>query len=335
MKGFKLLLSLCLLLVVEAAQAQNNNIYVWDVTRSMIGKGTVNGQKTPNVYDKVENYLIEDIKNISIPSTRIIVIPFQEGVLFDYILTAPDATQKSKDAIIAQIKEVGPKCFTLPHSNTNIAGPIDYAFEQYQRADHNDKVVVLTDGAQNMAGGRDALNRAIQRWSLNSEERDYMVYVMTTTNAEKPTDGEVDKVVYVDHNEFKEQIVSLSLSPKQNIDFNINDMTSFVISFTKNSDIAIPDGIKVAVKSQYGCPLAIDEEYVISNGAITIAPKFDFETLKRELPAEVAPYKLQLSIVNADEVKEKHKTLVSLTPAEITLTIKYKRERILTVELMD
>ena len=255
--------------------------------------------------------------------------------LLDYIITAPDATQKSKNEVIAKIKETGPKCLALPHKLTNIAGPIDYAFEKYQRDDHNDKVIVLTDGAQNMAGGREALESAIKRWSLNAEERDYMVYVMTTTNAEMPTDGEVSKVFYVDHNEFKEQVVTLSLTPKQNIDFNINDMTSFVVSFTKNSDIAIPDGIKVAVKSQDGCPLAIDEEVVISNGAITLAPKFDFETLKSQLPNEVAPYKLQLSITNADEVKEKHKTLVSLTPSEITLTIKYKRERILTIELMN
>ena len=332
MKGFKLLLSLCMLFAVEAAQAQNNNIYVWDVTGSMIGKGiNDNGQKTPNV----EAYLVEDIQNISIPSTRIIIIPFQDGVLLDYIITAPDATQKSKNEVIAKIKETGPKCLALRHSRTNIAGPIDYAFEKYQRDDHNDKVVVLTDGVQNTAGGREALESAIKRWSLNAEERDYMVYVMTTANAKMPTDGEVSKVFYVDHNEFKEQVVTLSLTPKQNIDFNINDMTSFVVSFTKNSDIAIPDGIKVAVKSQNGCPLAIDEEVVISNGAISLAPKFDFETLKSQLPNEVAPYKLQLSITNADEVKEKHKTLVSLTPSEITLTIKYKRERILTIELMD
>ena len=164
MKQIRLLLTLCSLLLAHLATAQNTNIYVWDVTRSMIGKGTVDGEKTPNVYDKVEEHLIGDINKISNPSTRIVVIPFQEDVLRNYIITAPDATPESKKAVIAKIKETGPACFQLAHSRTNIAGPIYYALQHYQDKNRNDKVVVLTDGVQNMAGGPEALKDAIENW---------------------------------------------------------------------------------------------------------------------------------------------------------------------------
>ena len=61
MKKLYLFLVLCACCLMSSAWAQNRNIYIWDVTRSMIGKGMVNGQATPDVYDKVEDYLIKDI----------------------------------------------------------------------------------------------------------------------------------------------------------------------------------------------------------------------------------------------------------------------------------
>ena len=335
MKQIRLLLTLCSLLLAHLATAQNTNIYVWDVTRSMIGKGTVKGKKTPNIYDKVEEYLIKDIENISIASTRIVVIPFQEDVLRNYIITAPDATPESKKAVIAKIKETGPACFKLTHSRTNIAGPIYYSIERYQESNRNDKVVVLTDGEQNMAGGNKALAEAIKHWSLRSEGTDFMVYVMTTENATRPIDENVENVEFVGDSVITRQITTLGLTPSQRVDFNIKNDKNFNITFEKNSDIAIPDGVEISIKSEPGCPLQINETATIEGNNICLAPLFDFETLKKQLPQEVTSYKLQLSIVNGEDILTNNNTHIMLVPSEITLVIRNKKERVLKVELID
>lgn len=335
MKQIRLLLTLCSLLLAHLATAQNTNIYVWDVTRSMIGKGTVKGEKTPNVYDKVEAYLIKDIEDISIPSTRIVVIPFQEDVLRNYIITAPDATPESKKAVIAKIKETGPACFQLAHSRTNIAGPIYYALQHYQDKNRNDKVVVLTDGVQNMAGGPEALKDAIENWNRRSDATDFMVYVMTTKNATKPTEEELEKVHFNDPSVIQKQIKTLSLTPSQKVEFNIKDGKDLNISFAKNDNAPIPDGVEISIKSEPGCPLHIDEKATIVGGNICLAPKFDYEVLKNQFPQEVTSCKLLLSIVNRDDILRKDNTCVVLTPSEVTLVIKNKKERVLKVELID
>lgn len=331
MKQIRLLLTLCSLLLAHLATAQNTNIYVWDVTRSMIGKGTVDGEKTPNVYDKVEEHLIGDINKISNPSTRIVVIPFQEDVLRNYIITAPDATPESKKAVIAKIKETGPACFQLAHSRTNIAGPIYYALQHYQDKNRNDKVVVLTDGVQNMAGGPEALKDAIENWEQKKDPADFMVYVMCSENAGIPLPPgpvPVPPGVWTE---------ILSLVPSQKIDFNIKNDKKLNITFNKNSETAIPDGVEVTIKSEAGCPLRIDEKATIVGGNICLAPQFDYETLKSQFPQEVTYCKLQLDLVEASKIysENSEKVKVVLTPSEVTLVIKNKKERVLKVELID
>lgn len=337
MRKIKLLFILCALLFAHLAVAQNTNIYVWDVTRSMIGKGTVNGEKTPNVYDKVEEYLIKDIEKISIPSTRIVVIPFQEDVLREYVITAPDATPESKKAVIAKIKETGPVCFQLTHSRTNIAGPIYYALQNYQDKSRNDKVVVLTDGVQNMAGGSEALVDAIKEWNRSSDATDFMVYVLTTENAKRPIIEPIPNVDFTDTDRFTNQIETLNLTPSQRVDLNIKNDKSLNITFAKNSETAIPDGVEVTIKSEAGCPLRIDEKATIVGGNICLAPQFDYETLKNQFPQEETYCKLQLDLVEASKIysENSEKVKVVLTPSEVTLVVKNKKERVLKVELID
>ncbi|MBR2026604.1 MAG: VWA domain-containing protein [Alistipes sp.] len=337
MRKIKLLFTLCALLFAHLAVAQNTNIYVWDVTRSMIGEGTVIGVKTPNVYDKVEEYLIKDIEKISIPSTRIVVIPFQEDVLRDYIITADDATPESKRSVIAKIKETGPACFKLTHSRTNIAGPIYYALQNYQDKSRNDKVVVLTDGVQNMAGGSEALVDAIKEWNRSSDATDFMVYVLTTENAKRPIIEPIPNVDFTDTDRFTNQIETLNLTPSQRVDLNIKNDKSLKITFAKNSETAIPDGVEVTIKSEPGCPLRIDEKATIVGGSICLALQFDYETLKNQFPQEETYCKLQLDLVEASKIysENSEKVKVVLTPSEVTLVIKNKKERVLKVELID
>jgi hypothetical protein len=162
-----------------------------------------------------------------------------------------------------------------------------------------------------------------------------MVYVMTTKNATKPTEKELDKVHFNDPTVIQKQIKTLSLTPSQKVEFNIKDGKDLNISFAKNDNAPIPDGVEVTIKSESGCPLRIDEKATIVGGNIRLTPQFDYEVLKNQFPQEVTSCRLLLSIVNRDDILRKDNTCVVLTPSEVTLVIKNKKERVLKVELID
>lgn len=334
MKKLYLFLILCACCLTSSAWAQNRNIYIWDVTRSMIGKGMVNGQATPDVYDKVEDYLIKDINRIANNHTEIVVIPFQEGVLFDQIISVPNSTDDSKKQIIEKIKQTGPLCMKLKHSNTNISEPLLYAQRTYQKADKVNTLVLLTDGRQNMNGGMDALREAIIGWSNNADEDEFLIYVLTTENAEQPTSEDLDNVDYVTEGEFVNQLVRLQLKPTSEIAFNIKDQKSINVSFANNSDVPLPTGAKIRVQSQAGAPIAINEVVELVNGAICITPDFDYEALKTQLAEEVS-MRLVYSVENNDELKAKQNKKVAIVPAHSQVKLINKKERVLTISVVE
>ncbi len=300
----------------------------------MIGKGRVNGQATPDVYDKVEAYMIKDINRIANSHTEIVVIPFQEGVLYDYIISVPNSTDESKAQIIEKIKQTGPLCMKLPHSNTNISEPLLYAQRTYQKPDKVNMLVLLTDGCQNMNGDMSALRDAIIGWNNNSDEDEFLIYVLTTENAEQPTPDDLDKVRYVNNSEFANQLICMQLKPTSKIPFNIKDQKSINVSFANNSDVPLPTGTKIRVQSQAGAPIVIDEVVELVNGAIQIYPNFDYEVLKRQLAEEVS-MRLMYSVENNDELKATQNKKVAIVPAYSQVKLINKKERVLTISVVE
>lgn len=332
MKKFYWLLTLILCCLAANAQGQNRNIYIWDVTRSMIGQGTVDGKKTPNVYKDVEDYLIKDIQRIQNQNTEIIVVPFQERVLEDYIIKVGDATAESKKKIFSKIKEYGPLCMALPHSNTNISEPLRFVQRKYQKPDCNNKLVLLTDGKQNMNGGMSALADAVKNWSNSSENNELLIYVLTTENAVAPTTV-LPGVHYVNPGEFKQQIVSIVLKPIRDVKFNIKDDKALTIPFICDSDVALPSGIEVRVKNLPGSPIQVDEKVIMKNNQIQIVPQYVYDELKQRLP-EVSSAKLVLSIENNDDLLKQNKK-VMLRPSETQWVLINKKERVLTITVVE
>ena len=334
MKRLYLLLILCACCLVNNAWAQNRNIYIWDVTASMEGRGTTDsGEKTPNVYDDVEGYLINDIQRVANAYTEIVVIPFQEGVLSDYILTVPNSTDESKQEIIDRIKEVGPKCLKLSHRRTNISEPLLFAKSKYQKSDKENKIVLLTDGYQNMKGGMEALAEAVNSWDRQAEECDFLVYVLTTKNAIKPTDDLVNgDYVPVDH--FVDQVERLLVKPTPEVSFNIKDNKSIAIYFKNNSSISLPVDAKIRVKSEVDAPIVIDEVVELVNGQIQLSPNYDYATLKHQL-AEREQMRLNLSVENNDILVKEQKKKLIIVPNYSQVTLINKKERVLTISIVE
>lgn len=300
----------------------------------MIGKGTTeSGEKTPNVYDAVEGYLIKDIQRVANAYTEIVVIPFQEGVLSDYILTVPNSTDESKQEIIDRIKEVGPKCLKLSHRRTNISEPLLFAKSKYQKSDKENKIVLLTDGYQNMKGGMEALAEAVNSWDRQAEECDFLVYVLTTKNAIKPTDDLVNgDYVPVDH--FVDQVERLLVKPTPEVSFNIKDNKSIAIYFKNNSSISLPVDAKIRVKSEVDAPIVIDEVVELVNGQIQLSPNYDYATLKHQL-AEREQMRLNLSVENNDILVKEQKKKLIIVPNYSQVTLINKKERVLTISIVE
>ena len=325
-----LILSACLYVNEAWAQTQNRNIYIWDVTRSMIGQGTVGGKKTPDVYDKVVKYMKDDIQMITDSSTEIVIIPFQETSLLNYVIFSSNATEESKSEIYKKIDEYGDKCLKLPHEKTNISGPLLYAQGKYQKQDRCNKLILLTDGKQNTNGGKEELDRAVMSWDKEASDYDLLVYIRTTKNADEIPNGE--HISQLNDDEFEEGIEILELKPSSPL-FNIKDDSQIVISFTLNSDHNLPSNIQIHVESVGGSPIAIREDVALENGVVKIAPKYNYEQLRENL-SEESYMRLNLSVTNNEDLKNQRRKIV-FSPAYSSVKLINKKERVLTISLVE
>lgn len=132
----RLLLGLFFMGVGLHAQAQAvhaKQIYLWDVTGSMIKNG---------IWDEVKEQLIEGVTEVKDLDTEVIVIPFQDDVYPERRVTVGDA--KGMAELVAWIREYElprPK----PSHGTNICRALERA-EDFVLKENIDCVFLLTDG---------------------------------------------------------------------------------------------------------------------------------------------------------------------------------------------
>ena len=307
--------------------AQNildRRIYLWDVTLSMKGKGA---KETPNIYNDVVDFLVRDINSLTDMSTEIVVLPFQTTVLETW---RAKATEEGKKAIVAQIKGYKNDVMT----NTNIVGPIEYVKNKHIDDNRRNMLILLTDGQQSQQfGGNDKLLESIRGWQEYAQMNDaYLVYVMLTKEAVN------DGIKYEADRQERVCIVTppmgmefVELNPAVS-SFNIKDDRTINIVFTSNKNIAIPENLKISVRTIEESPLEIDAVSEICNGRIEITPKYDYETLKTQLP-EQSQIKLVLNAVNSDEIKKSTGKIVLLSPSSVKMNLINKREKTLTIKM--
>lgn len=151
---------------------QEKRIYLVDVTASMIGKGNV---KTPDIFSKVKDGLLETVNNINTPSTEIVIVPFtnrpHEKMNGQII---------AKEGILDNIKSLD-----IKHGDTNIADAWNYAIQEIDSTRVN-YLFILTDGLHNCGPQKDSLYNDLRKWADISKDKYYFAfYVMLTPNAKE------------------------------------------------------------------------------------------------------------------------------------------------------
>ena len=239
---FLFCLLFCLVLGVVDAVGQDEAFkservtYLWDVTLSMKG---YNGSE--DIYDRVLNDLIADIRSIEDENTEIVVIPFQVDVCNVF---KAYATQEGKDGLIAQLKSYNNTEIT----NTDIAKPLKYVLDHVFTTDRIDYLMLLTDGTmQNMRPLYDLLNN---EWDKSVRNKDvYSFYVMLT---DKAIDDELGRII--DEKDKMEVVLPSEncfpafISPKSLVRINVRDefeQKSFAMSFKVKRSKNIPEGYKI------------------------------------------------------------------------------------------
>lgn len=317
---------LVFLLVVISWQlfAQENQvqkktyIYLWDVTLSMKGfEG-----KTPDIYDKVVNWLCNEIKSFELdPTTEIIVCPFQttkqdsRGVLdvWKFNATALDTARLNN------------KIRTYPEqgiSGTDIVSAWEFARRNLIKDSHYTQLVILTDGLQSPGkeyGGLERLCQQIDLWGKFSKDRDcFAWYVMLTKEAEnhkiteaiddaKKKQGKIEQST----GEICEQ-VSITLTP-QDVRLNLKDYMShhaearLVCTQDKSASsnisprakLIVSDHIGILEQTTYDVEFAYDQSTNTSTALLDLKFKYVYDELKLMLPDNsITTLPVQIEITN-------------------------------------
>lgn len=261
--------------------------YLWDVTLSMKG---YNGAE--NIYDRVLNDLIGDIKAIDDENTEIVVIPFQVDVCDVF---RAYATPEGKDDLIEKLKSYNNTNVT----NTDIAKPLKYVMDHVFTSDRTDYLMLLTDGTmQNMQPLYDLLNN---EWDKKTKNKDaYSFYVMLTDKAidrnlhELIDDKDNMEIVLPSENCFPAFI-----SPRSLVRINIRDdfdQKSFAMSFKAKRPKNIPSDYKVRLYTKANNYINVNCELVFATEMIVpVEYLMCLDDLKNLLPIN-APMEIDVLV---------------------------------------
>jgi hypothetical protein len=317
-----IIMAFCFEGLVAQSKSQRR-IYLWDVTLSMKGYQG----RTPDIYGSVVDFLKREIDSLRDESTEIVVLPFQESILERWSVRATEDGKKEIIGKIVQYKNEIP-------TNTNIVRPIREVQSQYIKADKHNLLFLLTDGKQ--TGGNSDLLALIRDWEEYAKINDaYALYVMLTEDAMDPEviteiekNGSMDVVTKPGNVDF------IDLEPARLVKFNIKDDHGkpVVVSLSCKKSIALPEGVKVRVKSDNRSTLHINETTEIKHLTCSFSLDYNYQDLKNSLP-ENTYIPLKLELLNQQEVKEKTGKIVLLNPTDIGLELINKPEKTLKIRV--
>ena len=146
-------------------------IYLLDVTKSMIGRGSVN---TPNIFEDVKHSLQEAIDEIADSKTEIVIVPFTDKPFQDVI----QGTIANKDSLIYQIGRLD-----VRSGNTNVADAWSRGMDYLDSTKVN-YMFLLTDGLHNTGPNKEVLYERLRDWDTICKGKYFFsFYVMLTSNA--------------------------------------------------------------------------------------------------------------------------------------------------------
>lgn len=188
-------------------------IYVFDVTKSMIGEGKINGKYgTPKVFGQLRDDLMSTITGSSVcDDDEIVIIPFTDTT-FDKIT----GYGRDRNNIANEIKNM-----TTKPGDTNI---VDAWLAGLNEIDPNkiNLLFLMTDGIHNCGPDVNELYRKLEQW--DDDANNLAFYFMLTKNAESDKIDSIAKnkttMEIVHSSDIKINILQLSSNYKVNVKGN-------------------------------------------------------------------------------------------------------------------
>lgn len=300
-KKFVLFL-LCVLPFVCCAQCdmeikKERKIYLWDVTLSMQGHGG------DDIWNKVKNQLISDIKKITDPSTEIWIVPFQHKVIDKKCVIG---SADGKNEIIEYIKnyqlprlwigneKTGHEAGKGENGNTTMTklyAPLQECIATIINQDKTNILVFMTDGKSDFADDQRAFEEYINNdWCDEALNKDiYAFYLMLT---QKATETNIEKVcerfkpVYPTD---ETAITTILITPVSNISYNVEKDygKEIYIKFDTKTSSNIKDGFKVHVESEDNPYLEINQDVEFDSHECSINIKPHLLLARENIRAEL------------------------------------------------
>lgn len=240
MRKFVLFISVLSLALSCFGQAlfHERRIYLFDVTKSMIGQGEI---QTPNIFDQVKNSLLDAIDEIEDPNTEVIIIPFTNTPHKAII-----GTIAQRDSLKAALTPLSVK-----PGDTNIVGAWKVGLSYLDSTKVN-YFFLLTDGLQNCGETKESLFSTLGEWkSICKGKYFFSFYVMLTDNAVeqkiRTIATETPQMWSIQSLNIRAALIRTSLTQKSNIFENKTIGVRFV---SNNSKMFMSDlGVKFSIPS--------------------------------------------------------------------------------------
>ncbi len=322
----------------------DKRIYLLDVTKSMIGivvKDEIEiHNEDNNVWEKVAAFLRTDIENITDPSTRLIVIPFNDKVCCDDCWEE-QATVEGKSKLMRKINGVKDRWLSegAEATKTNIVAPFSYAKNKYIDPRCNNLLILLTDGQDNV-NGQLAWLQLLSSWQVYARDNNaYLIYFMVS-------DAANDKKIanLIENKECSDLVFPtgkipdfIDLYPSKAVNFNIKDdiEDGVYIQFDNSKkSLKLANGVKVSVKSLPGAKVSVDCSAEIEDGKINIRLPYTTQELRTLLCDEDTVHvPLTIELLNQDEIQSGYNQKIFLKRNTVDLVLINKIEKVLTIKL--
>jgi len=349
------LIFLCIGTQLLSAQIDKkvNHIFLWDVTQSM--KGVVNYRtdndydvdESKNIYEEIQNVIVNVISGIEEESGEIIIMPFQDQILAEIRV---EATQAGIQEAIQFVKTFQNDNFT----RTNICGAWESAMTKINPKEKN-LIYLLTDGEQsdlshkNPKWDKDCIFDVVEAYCKLTENSKftYTFYISLNTKLSSKVKSAICATC-------PENLrCSEGTPPSQIIDIQPNRLNQVVniqdgnLSFTQNFDITgtlpdafrydivlmvssdqLPEGSRIRLKKQKG--------YQINNDKTTFSLNLtaaELKNLQLNAPEEfygTIYYKKQdLNSLGLGG------QIIEFTPNKVNLTIRNRKEKTLKITILE
>ena len=314
-------------------------VYLWDVTRSMLGYG----QGNENIYDNIRDMIIDDINSIpNNENTEIVVVAFRGRLEnIGYREWKDNSNTQGKEKLAKAMRDFVTTTESVGNTNTYTA--LNYVVNHVLSPDRVDYLKIMTDGNCDEA---EQFEKLLAEWcSIKEEKNVYAYYITLTEKAHKYKNEKLARVTDPDCFKFVEDKDAIALvrqlSPRsnENLYYNILEDRGEEIKYRFNvslGDGKLDAGFKIrcrTVNDNTNNFFQIDTviEFDPSHKTVTLVPHIDKyahhgmgSNEEREVGLEFTPYENNDSKFEYVFISD-NTQFITLTNSEQTLKLKTDR----------